>query len=183
MAYIPRVGILIGHHAFDLSILCIRREVNHLFLLILTILFCPGVGILIIFFRKCQNPHPMPDPPPPPSGLTLIGALKKETSGLGGKGKLTDAIMDELQNYYGIAIWGNVRNLEGMEQAYSIMPRMSHANPTITVLLDVTLAGVGTSDSASSNHGPSHSLAVIAKVKPVNQRLQRPVLERLFFTT
>ena len=50
VAYIPRVGILIGHHAFDLSILCSRREVNHLFLLIVTILFCPGVGILIIFF-------------------------------------------------------------------------------------------------------------------------------------
>ena len=28
--YIPRVGILIGHHAFSNS----RREVNHLFLLI-----------------------------------------------------------------------------------------------------------------------------------------------------
>ena len=38
VAYIPRVGILIGHHAFDLSILYSRREVNHLFLLILTIL-------------------------------------------------------------------------------------------------------------------------------------------------
>ena len=49
VAYIPRVGILIGHHAFDLSILYSRREVNRLFLLILTILFCPGVGILIIF--------------------------------------------------------------------------------------------------------------------------------------
>ena len=35
MAYIPRVGILIGHHAFDLSILYSRRDVNHLFLLIL----------------------------------------------------------------------------------------------------------------------------------------------------
>ena len=69
VAYIPRVGILVGHHAFDLSILCSRREINHLFLLILTILFCPGVGILIIFFRKCQNPHPMPDLPPTPLGL------------------------------------------------------------------------------------------------------------------
>ena len=58
VAYIPRVGILIGHHAFDLSILCSRREVNHLFLLILTIRFCPGVGILIIF-------SPMSAPPPP----------------------------------------------------------------------------------------------------------------------
>ena len=73
--HIPRVGILTWHHAFDLSILKSRWEVNHLFLLILTIILCPGVGILIIFFRKCQNPHPMPDPLPP-SGLTLIGALQ-----------------------------------------------------------------------------------------------------------
>ena len=39
--------------------------------LILTIILCPGVAILIIFLRKCQNPHPMPDPP---LGLD-IGAL------------------------------------------------------------------------------------------------------------
>ena len=75
VTFIPRVGILLGHHAFDLSILYSGREVNLMFLLILTILFRSGVGILIIFFRKCQNPHPMPDPPPPPpEGLTLIGA-------------------------------------------------------------------------------------------------------------
>ena len=78
VACIPRVGILIGYHAFDLSILYSRREVNHFFLLILTIRFRPGVGILIIFFRKCQNPHPMPDPlspPPPGSGLILLQLL------------------------------------------------------------------------------------------------------------
>ena len=69
VTYIPRVGILIGHHAFDLSILYSKREVNLMFLLLLTILFRLGVGISIIFFRKCQNPHPMPDPPPPPLGL------------------------------------------------------------------------------------------------------------------
>ena len=44
VGYIPRVGILIGHHAFDLSILYSRREVNHLVMLILTILFRPGLG-------------------------------------------------------------------------------------------------------------------------------------------
>ena len=38
VTYIPRVRILIGHHAFDLSILNSRRDVNHLFLLILTIM-------------------------------------------------------------------------------------------------------------------------------------------------
>ena len=57
------LAVMPWHHAFDLSIL---KEVNHLFLLILTIIICPGVGILIISFRKCQNPHPMPNPPPPP---------------------------------------------------------------------------------------------------------------------
>ena len=30
-------------------------------LLIWTIIFCLGVGILIYFFRKCQNPHPLVD--------------------------------------------------------------------------------------------------------------------------
>ena len=48
--YIPRVGILIGHHAFDLSISNSRREVNHLLLILLTVVFCPGVGILKTFF-------------------------------------------------------------------------------------------------------------------------------------
>ena len=49
VTHIPRVGILMGH-AFDLSVSNSRREVNHLFLLILTIMFCPDVGILVIFF-------------------------------------------------------------------------------------------------------------------------------------
>ena len=79
MACIPRVGILIGYHAFDLSILYSRREVNNFFLLILTILFRPEVGILIIFFRKCQNPHPMPDPPPPPLGLDIDRCIIRVT--------------------------------------------------------------------------------------------------------
>ena len=52
-----------------------RWEVSHLFLLILTIIFCPGVGILIIVFRKCQNPHPMPPPPPPPLGLSIVRCI------------------------------------------------------------------------------------------------------------
>ena len=60
----PRVGILMGHHAFDLSILYSRREVNHLFLLILTILFRPGVGILIFFLENVKIPTLCPTPPP-----------------------------------------------------------------------------------------------------------------------
>ncbi|GFU49514.1 uncharacterized protein TNCV_1590601 [Trichonephila clavipes] len=43
--------------------------------------------------------------------------LKKNTKGLGGKGKLTDKFMDKLQNYYGIAIRSNVGCLEKIQSA------------------------------------------------------------------
>ncbi|GFW48965.1 uncharacterized protein TNCV_3901631 [Trichonephila clavipes] len=43
--------------------------------------------------------------------------LKKNTTGLGGKGKLTDKFIDKLQNYYGIAIRSNVGCLEKMQFA------------------------------------------------------------------
>ncbi|GFX49304.1 CCHC-type domain-containing protein [Trichonephila clavipes] len=40
--------------------------------------------------------------------------LKKTTKGLGGKIKLTDKLIDRIQNYYGIAIRNNVGNLQKM---------------------------------------------------------------------
>ncbi|GFT68070.1 uncharacterized protein TNCV_1538671 [Trichonephila clavipes] len=43
--------------------------------------------------------------------------LKKNTKGLGRKGKLTDKFIDKLQNYYGIAIRSNVGCLEKMQSA------------------------------------------------------------------
>ncbi|GFV60900.1 uncharacterized protein TNCV_925141 [Trichonephila clavipes] len=43
--------------------------------------------------------------------------LKKNTKGLGGKGKLTDKFIDKLQNYYGIAIRCNAGCLEKMQSA------------------------------------------------------------------
>ena len=45
--------------------------------------------------------------------------FKKTIKGLGGKGRLTDATIDKLQNYYGIAIRRNVGNLEGMKSCVS----------------------------------------------------------------
>ena len=48
---------------------------------------------------------------------TRLGDIKKRTKGLGGKGKLTDSIIDRLQNYYGIAIRSNRGDLEGMKKA------------------------------------------------------------------
>ena len=46
-------------------------------------------------------------------------AETKETKGVGGnsKGKLTDSLIDKLQNYYGIAIRSNSGNLKGMKNS------------------------------------------------------------------
>lgn len=43
--------------------------------------------------------------------------LKKDNKGIGGKGKLTDSLIDKLQNYYGIAIRSNCGDLKGMKSA------------------------------------------------------------------
>ena len=43
--------------------------------------------------------------------------LKERVKGLGGKGKLTNVIIDRLQNYYGIAKRPNLGDLEKMKKA------------------------------------------------------------------
>ena len=48
---------------------------------------------------------------------TALRKLKKDNKGIGGKGKLTDSLIDKLQNYYGIAIRSNIGNLKGMKSA------------------------------------------------------------------
>lgn len=48
---------------------------------------------------------------------TALQNLKKEKKGLGGKGRLTDAMIDKLQNYYGIAIRTNCKDIESMKKA------------------------------------------------------------------
>ena len=48
---------------------------------------------------------------------TALRKLKKEKKGFGVKGKLTDRMIDKLQNYYGIAIRSNVGDLSEMKKA------------------------------------------------------------------
>ena len=52
---------------------------------------------------------------------SALRKLKKENKGLAGKGKLTDALIDRLQNYYGIAIRSNVGNLETMKKLFKLV--------------------------------------------------------------
>lgn len=111
---------------------------------------------------------------------TAFRKLKKETPGLGGKGKLTDAMIDRLQNYYGIAIRSNVGDLNGMKKAI-------HASFFHCVSSERrdphTHCPTGPSswcgykrDRNSFKHGPGLPDAVIAKVKPVYQRLSEDSL-------
>ena len=48
---------------------------------------------------------------------TRLRNLKKSVKGLGGKGMLTNSIIDKLQNYYGISIRSNVGDLQKMKKA------------------------------------------------------------------
>ena len=47
----------------------------------------------------------------------LSGIWKKENKAMGGKRKLADALIDKLQNYYGMAARSNCGKVEGMKAA------------------------------------------------------------------
>jgi len=55
---------------------------------------------------------------------TRLRELKKKTKGLGGRGKLTDVVIDRLQNYYGVAVRSNVGNLKDMQSG--VMAALFH---------------------------------------------------------
>ena len=111
---------------------------------------------------------------------TALRKLKKETPALGGKGKLTDAMIDKLQNYYGIAIRSNVGDLNGMRK--TIHASFFHCASSERRDLH-THCPTGPSswcgfkrDRNSFKHSPGLPDAVIAKVKPVCQRLSEDSL-------
>ena len=49
--------------------------------------------------------------------FSLIGKKLSDGKGLGGKGRLTTARIDTLQNFYGLAIRNNKGNIEAMSKA------------------------------------------------------------------
>ena len=55
---------------------------------------------------------------------TRLRKLKRDVKGLGGKGRLSDKIIDRLQNYYGVAVRSNKNDLSGMQR--SIMAALCH---------------------------------------------------------
>lgn len=110
---------------------------------------------------------------------TALRKLKKEKKGLGGKGKLTDAMIDRLQNYYGIAIRSNVGDLLQMKKA--IHASLFHcASSEQRNLHDHCPEGPDSwcrfnQDRANGTDvyrpGPGLPLNVIAELKPIYKRL------------
>ena len=110
---------------------------------------------------------------------TALRKLKRDNPSLGGRGKLTDSLIDKLQNYYGIAIRSNVGNLAGMKKA--IHASLMHcASSEACPLHDHCPTGNASwckyqKDKANHKnlfkHGPGLSLPVIAKLKPEYIRL------------
>ena len=52
---------------------------------------------------------------------------------------MTDAMIDKLQNYFGIAIRSNFGNFEGMKKAVLIVPPMRHTHFMITAHQGLTV--------------------------------------------
>ena len=112
---------------------------------------------------------------------TRLRKLKKNEKGLGGKGKLTHAIIDRLQNYYGIAVRQNTNNLEGMRK--SIHATLFHvASSKENTWHDHCPTGKSSwcrynSDKENGietyKPGPGLPLTVVAKLKPVYNDLSK----------
>ena len=111
---------------------------------------------------------------------TALRKLKKENPGLGGKGKLTDSLIDKMQNYYGIAIRANVGNLKEMKNA--VLASFFHcASSDARPLHNYCPVGPDSwcryqQGKQSYKHGAGLPLSIIAKVKPVYKRLSEDEL-------
>ena len=110
------------------------------------------------------------------AALRNLRREKKETRG---KGKLTDRMIDRLQNYYGIAIRSNIGNLEGMKKA--ILATLIHCASSSTKEYH-TYCPIGpeswcrfqsdkANGTASYKSGPGLPLQLVAELKPVFARL------------
>ena len=116
---------------------------------------------------------------------TALRKLKKEKKGMGAKGRLTDNMIDKLQNYYGIAIRSNCGNLSAMKTA--IHASLFHCASSADRKLHLQHCPEGANswcgymrDQANQTnnykHGAGLPLDVIAELKPIYSRLSEDSL-------
>jgi len=116
---------------------------------------------------------------------TRLRNLKKKEKGLGGRGKLTDATIDRLQNYYGIAIRQNKNNLNGMKSA--IRATLYHVASSKNENLHFPHCPEGADswcryNRDKANHtstyrpGPGLPISIVWKLKPIYEDLSNDIL-------
>ena len=107
--------------------------------------------------------------------------LKKNVKGLGGRGRLTDATIDRLQNLFGVAIRQNAGNLEGMYSA--TLASLFHVAPSKDNNLHIHCPTGSSSwcrfnaDKANNTKlykpRPGLPMDVILKIRPIYQDLSK----------
>jgi hypothetical protein len=107
---------------------------------------------------------------------TRLRNLKKKTKSLGGRGKLTDATIDRLQSYFGIAIRANVGDLASMKAG--TLASLYHVASNKENNLHFPHCPVGAdswckynSDKANGTNtykpGPGLPIDIVYKIKPI----------------
>ena len=113
---------------------------------------------------------------------TRLRNLKKREKGLGGRGCLTDAVIDRLQNFFGVAIRQNAGNLAGMKA--SALATLFHVASSKTNNLHFPHCPTGINswckfnfDKANKTNtykpGPGLPMNIIFKIRPIFEDLSK----------
>jgi hypothetical protein len=110
--------------------------------------------------------------------------LKKDNKVLGGKSRLTDAMIDKLQNYYGIAIRTNCKDIDSMKKAiYAAFCHCASSEKdnyhTHCPEGEDSWCGVKRDKENGTKeykHGAGLPKSIIGHVKPIFNRLSEPSL-------
>ena len=110
---------------------------------------------------------------------TALRKFRKENKGTGGRGKLTDATIDKLQNYYGLAVRSNPGDLDGMKKA--ILASLFHCASSETNKWhhycpagETSWCGFMQDKAKGTNNykpGKGLPLPVVTAIKPIYSRL------------
>jgi hypothetical protein len=117
---------------------------------------------------------------------TALCKLKKDNKWLGGGGHLTDVMIDKLQNYYGIAIRTNCKDIHSMKKAiYAAFCHCTSLEMIIIIpiaqkvrIAGVELNGIRQMVQKEYKHGAGLPKFIIGHVKPIFDRLSEPSLLR-----
>ena len=113
---------------------------------------------------------------------TRLRNLKKREKGLGGRGRLTDAVIDRLQNFFGLAIRQNKGDLQGMKNA--VLASLFHVASSKTHDYHFPHCPTGpdswcklNADKANKTStykpGPGLPVNIIYKIKPIYEALSK----------